>query len=189
MNILIIDNKSKHIIKLKKLLINHKVTTFLYNEINLKLIDNFDLIILSGGSHFSVLGHEQEYKKEIEIIKNVNKPIIGICLGFQLIAYVFGAKLYKINKKIKGISPIKVISDHYIFNNLPNFKVYESHRWLIKKIPKNFIELARSKDGIEVFKHRYKNIYGFQFHPEVFCDETCGDEIFYNLLNQISRLK
>lgn len=184
MKVLIVNNQTKHINKLKELLHNHEVTVFFYNQIDLKLVKNFDLIILSGGSLFSILGHEQKYKKEIEIIKNSNKPIIGICLGFELIAYAFGSKLYKVNKKIKGILPIKIINNCRIFNNLPNFDVYEGHRWIIKKIPTDFIELARSESGIEAFKHKDKNLYGFQFHPEVFCDQTCGDEIFYNLLNQ-----
>lgn len=42
-----------------------------------------------------------------------------------------------------------------------------------------------SKDGVEIIKHKQKIIYGFQFHPEMFPDQTQGDELFANLINLV----
>jgi anthranilate/para-aminobenzoate synthase component II len=54
---------------------------------------------------------------------------------------------------------------------------------VIKKLPSILIPLAESRDGIEIIKHKFKNIFGLQFHPSVFPEKTYGNEIFNNLLN------
>ena len=67
---------------------------------------------------------------------------------------------------------------------MPNLKVYGAHNWKIDKVPENFIVLAESDNCIQIIKHKNREIYGFQFHPEMFIDETCGNEIFENLLKE-----
>ncbi|HED38569.1 MAG TPA: hypothetical protein ENI76_10060 [Ignavibacteria bacterium] len=187
MNILIIDNGTVLIQELKKLVKNHTYEIIKLGNIDLGVVDRFDTIILSGSSNSPVLGNKDLYKNEIDLIKNSSKPIVGICLGFELIAYVFGAELKRVNRKIHGIIDISVVRPDEIFLQLPNFSVFESHRWVIKKTPEDFVTLAISKDGIEAFKHKNRKLYGFQFHPSVFSDETCGDEIFNNLLSTLKK--
>ena len=173
--------------ELQKLLSSHTYEIVKLGSIDLSVIDRFDVIILSGSSKFPIFGNENLYGNEIDLIKNSTKPIIGICLGFELIAYVFGAKLERINKKTRGIIDISVVRLRELFLQLPNFSVFESHRWVVKKSPENFITLAVSKDGVEAFRHKNRKLYGFQFHPSVFMDKTCGDEIFNNLLLSIEK--
>ncbi len=185
MHILIINNGTVRIDDLKKLLNIYTYDIVKLGEINSSQASKYDLIILSGSSTFSILGNEKLYKNEIQLIKNCKTPILGICLGFELIAFSYGAKLELLDKKIKDIIDISVLESGGIFNNLPNFSVYESHRWVVKKAPEEFLVLAESKNGIEVIKHKDKNVYGFQFHPSAFTDLTCGDEIFKNLLNSL----
>lgn len=185
MRILLINNKSKYLPALKKLLKKENLRVIRPQEIDFFKIDNFDLIILSGGHHFSVMGHQEKYKKEINLVKNSKKPILGICLGFQLIARAFEGKLVRLPRKKKGLIEIKILQKDKIFKNLPNFKVYESHRWALKELPPDLIGLASSKNGFEVIKHKNRTIYGFQFHPEMFLKRTCGDEIFYNFFNLV----
>ncbi|MBU1164008.1 gamma-glutamyl-gamma-aminobutyrate hydrolase family protein [Patescibacteria group bacterium] len=187
MNILLIDNGTSRLTKLYDLLKGNKTTTIEFGKINSINIENFDLIILSGSKHISVIGNEHLYKNEIDIIKNTNKPIIGICLGFELIGYAYGVELLKMEKKEKGIIKLLVSEPNSIFSGLPNFQVYEAHRWVIKKTPDDFIELARSKDGVEAIKHKSRKLYGFQFHPEMFVEKTCGDEIFKNTLEVLNK--
>jgi len=47
--------------------------------------------------------------------------------------------------------------------------------------------MIKSRDGFEVIKHSTKPVYGFQFHPEMFEDKTCGDEIFKNTLGLLAK--
>lgn len=182
MNILVIDNGTIRLKELKTLLRDNKVKIIGFQKLDNVNIENFDLIVLSGSSSFPVVGNEAQYKQEIDLIKNSTKPIVGICLGFELIGFAYGTELVEMQSKEKGIIDLKVTSSNKIFKKLPNFSVYESHRWVIKKLPADLVELARSKDGIEAIKHKNRKVYGFQFHPEMFIEETCGDEIFNNLL-------
>ncbi|GBE16315.1 GMP synthase [glutamine-hydrolyzing] [bacterium BMS3Abin15] len=187
MNLLIIDNGTVRIQELQKLLSSHTYEIVKLGSIDLSVIDRFDVIILSGSSKFPIFGNEDLYKNEIDLIKNSMKSIIGICLGFELIAHVFGAELKKVDRKIRGIIDISVVRPSELFLQLPNFSVFESHRWVIKKSPEDFVTLAVSKDGIEAFRHKNRKLYGFQFHPSVFTDKTCGDEIFNNLLSALEK--
>lgn len=182
MNLLIIDNGTVRIQELQKLLKSHTHEVVKLGSIDLGIVDSFDAIILSGSSQFPIFGNEDLYKNEINLIKNSTKPIIGICLGFELIAYAFGAELKRLDRKIRGIVDISVIRPDEIFLQLPNFQVFDSHRWVVEKSPNSFVTLAISKYGVEAFRHQDRKLYGFQFHPEMFVDETCGDEIFNNLL-------
>ncbi|MBU0612560.1 gamma-glutamyl-gamma-aminobutyrate hydrolase family protein [Patescibacteria group bacterium] len=187
MNILVINNGSTFIRQLKKLLAKHELTVLGPVELKQFPTDQFDLIVLSGGSIKHVMRNEKLYQKELELIRKTKIPIIGICLGLELIILVLNGKLAKMKKKKVGLAEIKISKRNPIFVNLPNKKVYKHHRWNIKKLPRTLIELARSEDGVEVVRHRSKKIYGFQFHPEVFPATTCGDEIFNNLLKELKK--
>lgn len=185
MNILIIDNGTNYIEKLKTLVGGDACQIIAYSEIDLSNINEFSAIILSGGHNFSVAGNMDKFEKEIEIVKRFNGPIFGICFGFELISSIFGAKLARLEKKERGIIDIEVVCHDPIFQNISDFKVFESHRWVVKESPNELTALAKSKDGIEAVKHKKRPIYGVQFHPEIFIDTTCGDEIFYNFISLV----
>ena len=185
MKILLINNETKHLKELQALLKQHEIINIKFNEINLSEISNYDIAILTGSSSYPVLGNEDKYKKEINLIKSLEIPIIGICLGFELIGHAFGATLILLNEKKKGTVTIKILKQDKIFKDVPNFKVFEAHRWCIKEMPNTLTPLAKSKDGIEIIKHKNEEIYGLQFHPSLYTDKMCGDEIFINILNKI----
>jgi len=153
-----------------------------YSKIASADSDDFDLIVLSGGHSAPVIKNTLKLQNEIKLIKNSKTPILGICYGFELIAHVFGARLVEMPVKEKGVLDLKINVSSKIFNNLPNLRVYEAHRWIVKRISKNLKALAHSKDGIEAIKHRTRPIYGLQFHPEMLVDSTCGKTIIDNLL-------
>ena len=185
MKILVIDNGTSYLNQLKSLLSGASLDVINYSEINQANSESFDAIILSGGHNFPVNGNEYRLEKEMNLVRNSNKPIFGICFGFELIASMFGAKLELMENKEHGILDIQVIKSDKIFLKIPNFQVFESHRWVVKKPVHDLIALAQSKDGIEAIKHRTRPIYAAQFHPEMFTDKTCGDEIFHNFLNLV----
>lgn len=188
MNILLVDNGTTYLGALKLLLHDHNVNISSYKDIP---VDNsqYDLIILSGGHNFSVIGNQEKLEREINTIITSNTPILGICFGFELIGYAFGAHLSHQLNKDKGIVAIKKVSPDPIFINTNTIYVYESHRWVINDLGDQLIPLAKSPKGVEIFRHRSRMIYGFQFHPEMFPDRTNGDELFSNFIRIVDNIK
>jgi len=187
MKLLIINNRTKLLDKLIMQFDKIKQVDIVdFKDLTHNLVKNYDAIILSGGSYLQVEGHEKEYAKEIELIKNLDKPILGICLGFELIAKAFGAKLEILNKlELGNILMIETNQNDKIFKSLSNpLRVHECHRWVVKSV-ENLEILGKSKDGIEAIKHPKKLIYGVQFHPEVFVDGSNGFKIIQNFIELI----
>ena len=185
MKILVIDNGTSYLTQLKSLVSGDDFQVVKYSKIGTVSPDNFDVIILSGGHDLSVTGNGERPQEEIDLVKNCKRPIFGICFGFQVIAHALGAKLEPLETKVRGILDIQVTEMDEIFLNIPNFQVFESHRWVVKEPTGEMLVLASSRHGIEIFRHKTKPIYGVQFHPEMFVEKSCGDEIFYNFLNSI----
>ena len=176
MKVLIINNHTKHLGKLKDLLVNYKIEISDFESINSD--DSHDLAILTGGSFLSIENAPEIFKNEINFIKNTTKPVIGICQGAQLVAYSYGSTLEFIKRRTKGIKKIEFIGSTDLDIHAQYFYVYESHQWAIKNLGKDLIGLAESKNGFEIIKHKSKKIYGLQFHPEMAIDKSLGDEMF-----------
>lgn len=187
MKILLVDNNSRLLEKLKVLIPGEEIV-HRWDDLQNLNSEEFDLVVLSGGSMFQIVGNEEKLKEEIRIIKECKKPLIGICYGCELIVESFGGELEKLPELHKGVTKIEVLEDDQIFKELKEFEVYENHQWRIKTLPNTFIPLAKSEHSYEVIKHKELPIYGLQFHPENMTDETFGDEIFLNLFNLLSKM-
>lgn len=110
-------------------------------------------------------------------------PILGVCLGHQMIADVFGAKVDRGKRPMHGkISKIEHCGEH-IFKNLPEtFGVTRYHSLVVSEqdFPKDLMIDARSEDGaIMGISHKKYPIYGIQFHPEAVLTEY-GHELLEN---------
>ncbi|MGL4759594.1 MAG: glutamine amidotransferase-related protein [Patescibacteria group bacterium] len=191
MKILIIDNISKYLDKLKTLLGNQNEFEVLkFNEVTLDILEkNYDLIILSGGKPARLGLHEKEKNRlnelQQEIILKTNIPLIGICYGFRMIAEAYDSKLVYEEAIIKGIKQVKLISNFWKDKVDTNIPCHEEHHYTCKRLSPELIPLATSSRGIEIIKHKKKKIFGLQFHPEVNTDNQYGDEIFRYILNKI----
>lgn len=186
MKILLINNGTKHLKELLSLLKEVGEIVIRGNLDYQDVSQNFDLVVLSGGHNCSVVNHGGYYQKEIEFLRGSKIPVLGICLGAELIAYAFGAKLKHLHERERGVTDVEVLKPDAIFDGILSFKVYESHQWAVTQMSGDLMGLARSKDGFEVFKHKNRPLYGFQFHPELFEEQTVGARIFRNLLNFLS---
>lgn len=175
MNILIIDNNSKHILNLVDLLAGHNLDIISREDIPNIILDKYHLIILSGGSHVPTVIDKNEYKEEINLCKHSKKPIIGICLGCEIIATAFDCTMKKLPCKQKGLLKVKFQDKE--------FTVYEAHRYAVDKISSEISVLGSSDSAPEIIKHKNKPIFGLQFHPEMFVDKTEGKYIFDQILN------
>jgi len=184
MKILLIDNGTKHLKRLIRLLSGNEIEIVpLFSDYpNLK---TYDLVVLSGGSMFSIVTNPEAFSQEINLIKSSNKPIIGICQGCEIIAYALGSKLVLINPKARGVKNIEFVKNPYL-NFTDPIKVYEAHHWAVKKLGKDLIGIAKSKSGYEIIKSKSHEIWGLQFHPEMLLDKTVGDEIFTKVVQLIN---
>jgi len=135
-------------------------------------------IIFSGGPDIEKTGNCSAI---LEHYEEFNVPILGICLGHQLIAKHFGGKVGRGEKAEYSLVEVEILKENDIFRGLPKrLKVWESHMDEVKELPEGFKLLARSETcPIEAMKHESLPIYGVQFHPEVFHTER-GPDIYRN---------
>lgn len=180
MRILLVDNGTTLLEKLKILIPGEEIIRQ-PQSISLEESNEFDLIILSGSRDLTVVYDGGRFEKEIALIKSIQVPMIGICFGCELIATTFGGTLRRMEERHTGIRRIDVIKEGFF--NERSVEVYEGHRWIIETMPADFDILATSLDGPEIIRHRTRPIWGLQFHPENFTDETKGDEIFMRVLS------
>ena len=134
---------------------------------------------MSANSQSGVINNEFIFLKKL--IKS-NKLIIGICLGAQLIAKIYGSKIYKNKNNLVEIGYRKLdkINEKF-FKNVSSMLqfhnegiTYNSYMSIYAK-GRNF--------EIDAFKIKKKKIYGFQFHPEV------NESMIKNWYSNLSSLK
>ena len=155
-----------------------------YRNLTSGHIDAADIVILSGG-HPSVLHHSWFYKRQLELIRTTTKPIIGVCLGFELIVRAYGGRLYRLKRKSHGLRTIAVTADALALG-VSNLRVWEAHKWAARSVPaKTFSVIAESVNGAEIIQHRTKPIYGCQFHPEVVDPSNDGSKVLEAILRMI----
>jgi GMP synthase (glutamine-hydrolysing) len=143
-----------------------------------------DALVLSGGAP-RVVWESPKLGNCIDYFERFQGPILGECLGMQLMAIHFGGKAGPSEIPEYGLSRLRVIEEDDLFKGLPKeFSVWESHNDEVKEAP-NFTVLALSENcRIQAVKHWHKPFYGVQFHPEVNNTEH-GQEILRNFVRTI----
>ena len=170
-NILVIDNYDSFTYNLVHYLedLDCKVTVIRNDEITLEEPAAYDKILLSPGP-----GIPDEAGLLKSIIKEYapSKSILGICLGQQAIAEVFGGSLINLEEVYHGISEsIKIIVENEsLFNGIGDtISVGRYHSWSVNPI--NFPDVLEAtstdKNGnIMSLRHKILDVKGVQFHPE-----------------------
>ncbi len=114
-------------------------------------------------------------------------PILGICLGHQSIAQVFGGKVVRAKNMMHGkTSQMARQGECVIFNKIPEiFTATRYHSLIVEQesLPEMITPTAYSEDDHEIMALQIKDrpIYGVQFHPESIMSEF-GHEILDNFL-------
>ncbi len=153
--------------------VGYKITsTRLFESTNFPSQHSIDLLIIMGGpmsvneeNEFPWLAAEKQFIREVI---NLRKPVLGICLGAQLIANAMGAKVYRNKEKEIGWFPISgVPSDNQsVFKFPPTAQVFHWHSETFD-LPRGAIHLAKS-DGCENQAFQLgESVIGLQCHPEV----------------------
>ncbi len=142
-------------------------------------------IILSGGPS-SVYDNNAPIpdKKIFEL----GIPILGICYGMQLMAYLFGGKVSKADQREYGKTTLIINNKIDLFKRIPKkTTVWMSHGDMIERPPEDFVTLAHTSNSpVAAIANNKKGFYALQFHPEVVHTEK-GIEIFKNFLFRICR--
>ncbi len=140
---------------------NDQITS---NEI---LKRKYNKIVISPGP-----GNPNQSGNCLKIVKSLYKkiPILGVCLGHQIIGQVFGSKIIQAKKLMHGKTS-KIISKKVgILKNLPkSFEATRYHSLIIdKKSLSEKLEItAETKDGLVMgVQHKKYAVHGVQFHPE-----------------------
>ena len=171
MKIVLIDNYDSFTYNLYHYISQLKCEVEVYrnDEIDTKTIlrKKFKKIVISPGP-----GNPNQSGNCLKIVKSIYKkiPILGVCLGHQIIGQVFGSKIVQARKLMHGKTSLIVSKQKGILRNLPkNFEATRYHSLIVDKktLSKELEITAETKDGLIMgIQHKKFNIHGVQFHPE-----------------------
>ncbi len=124
-------------------------------------------IILSGAPILLTETDVGIYTIPYSFLKTVNVPVLGICFGHQLLGLLFGASVYK-GVEVRKETQLIIIDRDNLFEDFGNTTtMMEDHTEGIT-LPAAFIKQASSPEyEVEAMKHRERDLFGVQFHPEV----------------------
>ena len=187
MKILLIDNYDSFTFNLYHYIssLKVKVDVVRNDKINTKQIlkKKYNKIVISPGP-----GNPNQAGNCIKIVNSLYKkiPILGVCLGHQIIGQVFGSKIIQAKKLMHGKTSIIFSKNLGILKNIPSkFEATRYHSLIIDKktLNKDLILTAKTSDGIVMgIEHKNYNIHGVQFHPESI-KTPIGIKILKNFIN------
>ena len=187
MKILLIDNYDSFTYNLYHYVssLNFKVEVIRNDKIKFGKINSnkYSKIIISPGP-----GRPKDAGMCINVVKKYYKkiPILGVCLGHQIIGEVFGSKIVPAKTLMHGKTSNIIHDKKGIFKNVKNnFTATRYHSLIIdrKSIGKNLVITAQTKDKIVMgVMHKEFDVHGVQFHPESIYTKE-GMKLLSNFLN------
>ncbi|HAE67165.1 MULTISPECIES: anthranilate synthase component II [Sphingobacterium] len=169
--IVVIDNYDSFTYNLVHLLqeLDQEYVVWRNDKFKLEDIDAFDKILLSPGP-----GIPEEAGLLLDVIRTYapHKSILGICLGQQAIAEVFGGTLFNMEKPLHGVATNITVVDESekLFRDFPkDSKIGRYHSWAVNKdtLPASLKVTAIDENGIIMaLTHTEYDVRGMQFHPE-----------------------
>ena len=150
-----------------------KITVFPMSATAEEILEvNPDLVFLSNGP-----GDPEDLQDVINNIKKLVgiKPIVGICLGHQLLALTLGGKTSKLKFGHRGCNhPVKDLERNRVYITSQN------HGYVVSELPKDVVatHINMNDETIEGMKHSTLPIYSVQFHPEAAAGPKDSEYIF-----------
>jgi para-aminobenzoate synthetase component II len=182
------------------------------------IIDNYDSFVFNVARYFEELGQRtkvvrndevvaadlnakaivispgpctpHEAGASMDIVRNYSGklPILGICLGHQVIGAVFGGEVKRARRPMHGDSSEIDHTGTGVFENVPQrFSAGRYHSLIVDRVENTDLEItARSDDGeIMGLQHKLHPTFGVQFHPESILTEH-GYDLLRNFLRYVS---
>jgi len=172
--------------------LNQEVKVVKNDEISIEEVKrlNPDAVVISPGPCTP-----NEAGISLELVRECKKsfPILGVCLGHQVIAQSFGARIIRAKQVMHGKTSRTYHHQDYLFESLNNpLNVTRYHSLVVEKasLGSDFKIDAwtEGEDGqleyIMGFHHQQYPIYGVQFHPEAILTEQ-GHELLMNFVKTL----
>ena len=185
--VLVIDNYDSFTYNLVHLLheCGEEVEVWRNDKFELEDVAAFDKILLSPGP-----GLPKEAGLLMDVIRNYSesKSILGICLGQQAIAEVYGGALLNLEKPVHGMASLVQVTqpNEVLFKGLPaSFLAGRYHSWAVSThgFPSALEITALDESGIIMaLAHKTLDVRGVQFHPESILSEH-GKQMIQNWLD------
>jgi GMP synthase (glutamine-hydrolysing) len=182
---------------LKRLVPDIEIVLEPFRKVSLERVEQLQPshIILSGQSHPWTTYDNESLAGVFDVIRNSNRPILGVCGGHQQIALAYGAEVglmkrlepgegYEGALRERGFLPVETSGDG-IFEQLPiEITVWHSHCDEVKQVPDGFNCTAWNNTcHIQAMQHLTRPLFGVQFHPELFDNERShGRTVVQNFL-------
>lgn len=160
-----------------------RIDVYRNDEISVQDVDQYDKILLSPGPG---VPSQAGIMEEVIAKYGPTKSILGVCLGCQAIAEVFGGSIRNIQKVYHGVARTALIADddEYLFRGMPrSFLAGRYHSWVVNEdVPQCLAITARDEEGLVMgVRHKTYDVHGVQFHPESVLTEG-GIQIVRNWL-------
>lgn len=149
--------------------------------------ESFDAIVISPGPKTPI---EAEFSRVVVATYAGRLPILGVCLGQQVIAAVYGGQVIRGERPQHGVTSALTHNGQGLFAGLPqNLTVARYHSLIVTDLPAELQVDARSEDGvIQAIHHTTLPIWGVQFHPESW-QTMHGHAILQNFLVQVQEFE
>lgn len=142
-------------------------------------------IILSGGAASVYDGSAPKCDRGI---LQLGIPVLGICYGHQLIAFLDSGKVVQGEAGEYGMTKLRT-KKSALLSGIKLGNVWMNHRDIVEELPDGYEATASTKSSpVAAFENKRKKIYGLQFHPEV-VHTVNGSRILENFVFGVCRAK
>ena len=158
--------------------------THYFKDLNKINLAKYSHVLIGPGP-----GHPKELLFLYPFIRKIiyyNIPLLGICLGHQLLAQYFGAKIVQSQKIMHGESSVIICNtSNKLYKNIAEkHSVIRYHSLIVdnESVPLDLNIVAYTTDNeIMAFSHCKLSIYGIQYHPEAYLSNF-GLELLKNFV-------
>ena len=173
MKVVVIDNYDSFTFNLVHYLLHTGATVEVFRNDRISVQDLVAMapgaIVISPGP-----GRPEDAGISLDVVKQLSGkiPMLGVCLGHQVIAQSFGGTIVHARQIMHGKTSVVTSDGEHIFSGLSRpFTVMRYHSLAVKEkdLPDCLLVTARTEDGeIMGIRHKDHPTQGVQFHPESF---------------------